>query len=399
MNLKNNAALLTVLLIVFVDILGFTIMIPLLPFYAESLGASAFTVGMLSSVYGLCSLISGPILGELSDRYGRRKILLLSQVGTCIGFIIMAMSKILWVVFLSRIIDGITAGNMTVAQAYISDVTAPKDRTRAMGMIGASFGLGFILGPAISGLLVQFGHAAPIWASAFLSFLSIVGTIFFLKDVLVPLESKNKKGVKEKLKSYLGLLNTPVLKECFSVFFIFSISFSLYMSGFALYCERALVWQGHPFTAKEVGILLSYLGIISLIIQLFIMGPLVIKLGEIKIMLLGFSSTAIALIVMGFSPVLSIFFLGISINTFGNAILRPAIAGLLSQNASPAHQGLVFGLNQTLMSVAQIICPLVSGYFLANNWTLPWCLLISGFSIIGLLVGSLASKKIHLKST
>ncbi len=394
MNFKNNGALLTVLLIVFVDILGFTIMIPLLPFYAESLGATPFVVGMLSSIYGLCSLIAGPILGDLSDRYGRRIVLLLSQIGTCIGFIILALSKTLWVVFLARIIDGITAGNMTVAQAYISDVTEPKNRTRAMGLIGASFGLGFILGPAISGVLVHYGVAAPIWASAALSFLSIVGTSLFLKDVKKPNENKKGAGAFEQLKKSFHLLNTPVLKECFILFFIFSTAFSLYMTGLALYCERALHWQGHPFTAKEVGLLLSYVGIISLCIQLFLMGYLVRKLGEVKIMLLGFFCTMIAMVIMGFAPLLSIFLVGISVNAFGNAILRPSIAGMLSKSASPAHQGLVFGLNQTLMSVAQIVCPLISGYMIEKNLTLMWALVISCVSLSGLVIGKLTSETI-----
>lgn len=395
MNFKNNGALLTVLLIVFVDVLGFTIMIPLLPFYAESLGATPFVVGMLSSIYGLCSLISGPVLGDLSDRYGRRIILLSSQIGTCIGFIILALSNTLWVVFLSRIIDGITAGNITVAQAYISDVTSPRERTAAMGMISASFGLGFILGPAISGILVHFGHAAPIWASVALSFISIIGTTLFLKDVQKNHDDKKMQRsgsrIKGQIKKYIILLNSPVLKECFLLFFIFSISFSLYISGLALYCERALVWNGHPFTTKEVGLLFSYVGVISLFIQLFLMDSFVLKLGEAKIMLLGFASSALALLVMGLAPLLSIFLVGITINTFGNAILRPAISGLLSKSASPREQGLVFGLNQTLMSIAQIICPLISGFLIGKNWILIWCLGISAISLLGFFVG----KQIH----
>ena len=402
MSIKNKGALFTILLIVFVDILGFTIMIPLLPFYAESLGASAFMVGMLSSIYGFCSLISGPVLGDLSDRYGRRKVLLISQIGTCIGFVVLALSNILWVVFLSRIIDGVTAGNLTVAQAYISDVTKPQDRTRAMGMIGASFGLGFILGPAISGVLFHYGHAAPIWASAALSFLSIIGTTLFLKDVKINqgvyVKKKMIHGFIAYLEKNIKLINTPVLKECFSVFFIFSICFSLYMSGLALYCERALVWNGHPFSAKEVGLLLSYVGVIALIIQIFFMGSLVKKLGETKIMLLGFTSTALAMSIMGLAPLLSIFLVGITINTFGNAILRPAISGMLSQSASPSHQGLVFGLNQTLMSIAQIICPILSGFLIEKEWTLAWCLTISAISIIGLVVGKMASTKMKYKN-
>lgn len=403
MNFKNNGALLTVLLIVFVDVLGFTIMIPLLPFYAESLGATPFVVGMLSSIYGLCSLISGPILGDLSDRYGRRIILLLSQIGTCVGFIVLALSNSLLIVFLSRVVDGITAGNITVAQAYISDVTSPQERTSAMGMISASFGLGFILGPAISGVLVHFGHTAPIWASVVLSFISIIGTTLFLKDVRqnddVNKIQRSENRIKEQIKKYIILLNTPVLKECFLIFFIFSMSFSLYISGLALYCERALVWNGHPFTTKEVGLLLSYVGVISLFIQLFLMGPLVLRLGEAKIMLIGFLSSALALLVMGFAPLLSIFFVGITINTFGNAILRPAISGMLSQSASPLQQGLVFGLNQTLMSIAQIICPLISGFLIEKNWILSWCLAISGISLLGFFAGKWTSVKISYQNT
>ena len=402
MSIKNKGALFTILLVVFVDILGFTIMIPLLPFYAESLGASAFTVGMLSSIYGFCSLISGPVLGDLSDRYGRKKVLLISQIGTCVGFVVLALSNTLWIVFLSRIIDGVTAGNLTVAQAYISDVTKPQDRTRAMGMIGASFGLGFILGPAISGFLVHYGHAAPIWASAALSFISIIGTTLFLKDVKITQSVYVKKKMMPAFIAYLEknmqLINTPVLKECFRVFFIFSICFSLYMSGLALYCERALLWNGHPFSAKEVGLLLSYVGAIALFIQIFFMGPLVRKLGETKIMLLGFTSTALAMSVMGLAPLLSIFLVGITINTFGNAILRPSISGMISQSASPAHQGLVFGLNQTLMSITQIICPIISGILIEKNWTLAWCLTISAFSVFGLVVGKMASLKIKFQN-
>lgn len=396
MNLKNNGALLTVLLIVFVDILGFTIMIPLLPFYAESLGATPFVVGMLSSIYGFCSLIAGPVLGDLSDRYGRKKVLLISQIGTCVGFMILAMSKVLWIVFLSRIIDGITAGNMTVAQAYISDVTEPKYRTRAMGMIGASFGLGFILGPAISGVLVHFGHAAPIWASAGLSFLSILGTTFFLTETREPSGEKKTGGAFHQLKTSFHMMKMPVLKECFVVFFIFSISFALYMSGLALYCERTLTWKGHPFTAREVGLLLSYVGIISLLIQAFLMGRLVEKWGEEKIMLVGFGSTMTALLVIGFAPVLAIFLMGITVNAFGNAILRPAITGLLSKNASPHHQGLVFGLNQTLMSIAQIVCPLVSGFLIGQQMTFAWAIIISAMSFSGLIIGRITSQRIKM---
>src|SRR5438552_7576676 len=182
----KKSPLLSIFLIVLVDVLGLTIILPLLPFYAESLGATPAVVGMLVSTYALCQLIAGPPLGHLSDRVGRRPVLLVSQIGTCVGFLILASAHSLWMVFLARVIDGLTAGNLTVAQAYISDVTEPENRAKSFGMIGIAFGLGFLVGPAVSGYLAQFSNVYPILAAAGLSFTSIMCTYFLLPPV-VPL--------------------------------------------------------------------------------------------------------------------------------------------------------------------------------------------------------------------
>src|ERR1051325_5174498 len=176
----KKSPLLSIFLIVLVDVMGLTIILPLLPFYAESLGASASVVGMLVSTYALCQLIAGPPLGQLSDHVGRRSVLLVSQIGTFIGFLMLAFARTLWLVFLARIIDGLTAGNLTVAQAYISDVTDPDNRTKSFGIIGIAFGLGFLVGPGVSGFLAQFDNTYPIFAAAGLSFTSIVCTYFLL---------------------------------------------------------------------------------------------------------------------------------------------------------------------------------------------------------------------------
>src|ERR1044071_2407094 len=161
----KKSPLLSIFLIVLVDVLGLTIILPLLPFYAESMGATPRVVGFLVSAYAICQLIAGPPLGHLSDRIGRRPVLLVSQMGTCAGFLILASAQSLWVVFLARIIDGLTAGNLTVAQAYIADVTDPSNPTKSFGIIGIAFGLGFLVGPGISGLLVRFGNRYPIFAA------------------------------------------------------------------------------------------------------------------------------------------------------------------------------------------------------------------------------------------
>src|SRR5262247_3910312 len=176
----KKSPLLSIFLIVFVDVLGLTIILPLLPFYAELLGATPRIVGLLVSAYAICQLLAGPPLGHLSDRIGRRPVLLVSQIGTCIGFLILAYAQTLWLVFLARIIDGLTAGNLTVAQAYIADVTGPENRKKAFGIIGIAFGLGFLVGPGISGFLAQFDNTYPIFAAAALSFTSILCTYFLL---------------------------------------------------------------------------------------------------------------------------------------------------------------------------------------------------------------------------
>ena len=176
----RKSPLLPIFLIVSVDVLGLTIILPLLPFYAEKFGASPAVVGLLVSTYALCQLVAGPILGRLSDHMGRRPLLLVSQLGTFIGFLILAYANALWVIFVSRIIDGLTAGNLSLAQAYISDVTKPEERAKSFALIGIAFGMGFLIGPGISGFLSQFSYQYPIFAAAALSATSILSTYFLL---------------------------------------------------------------------------------------------------------------------------------------------------------------------------------------------------------------------------
>ncbi|MCE9578195.1 MAG: MFS transporter, partial [Deltaproteobacteria bacterium] len=184
--MRTRSPLLPIFLIVLVDVLGLTIVLPLLAHYAEDFGASAVTATFISSCYAACSLISSPVLGRLSDRYGRRPLLLVSQAGTLIGFLILANANALWLVFLGRILDGVTAGNLSIAQAYISDHTAPENRTKAFGIIGIAFGIGFMFGPVVSGLLSEVSLSAPFFLAAGLSALSIFCTYTLLPRELPP---------------------------------------------------------------------------------------------------------------------------------------------------------------------------------------------------------------------
>ena len=231
----TKSPLLPIFLIVLVDILGLTIILPLLPFYAEKLGASPLIIGFLVATYAICQLIAGPPLGKLSDRVGRRPVLLVSQAGTLMGFLILGVAQALWMVFLSRVIDGLTAGNLSLAQAYISDVTEPEDRAKSFGVIGIAFGIGFLIGPALSGFLSQFGYHYPVYAAACLSATSILATYFLLPSS--PPVPESRKGTTDgpapPAGSRLGLLDwgtyarffrQPRLGELLLQFSIFAFS-------------------------------------------------------------------------------------------------------------------------------------------------------------------------------
>ena len=176
----RRSPLFPIFLIVLVDVFGLTLVIPLLAIYAEHFGATPFQATLLVSTYAVCQLVSGPILGSFSDHYGRKPVLLVSQMGTCLGFLLMARADALWIIFVSRIIDGATAGNLTTAQAYISDNTAPENRSKSFALIGIAFGVGFFIGPSVTGLLATYSLNAPIYLAAGLSLTSILCTTFLL---------------------------------------------------------------------------------------------------------------------------------------------------------------------------------------------------------------------------
>src|SRR5881409_318258 len=173
-----------IFLTIFVNLVGFGIIIPLLPFYAETFGASPVVVGLLFAVFSLCQLAAAPVLGDLSDRYGRRPVLIFSLAGTVASFVMLALAHSLTMLFLARIVDGLSGGNISTARAYVADITEAKDRARAYGLIGAAFGLGFILGPAISGILAGISYTAPIWAAAMITLAATAVAWFWLPETV-----------------------------------------------------------------------------------------------------------------------------------------------------------------------------------------------------------------------
>src|ERR1700722_7242626 len=242
-------------------------MIPLLPFYAEKLGATPFQVGCLVGAYAACQLISGPLLGPLSDSPGRKPLLLGSQLGAVIGFIITAFAPNLFILFLARMIDGATAGNLSLAQAYISDITKPEDRAKSFGVIGIAFGIGFLIGPAASGILAKSDYRYPVFAAAGLSALSILATAVLLPKAE---PAKNNEGRRLSLIAwgeYVKYFRDPRLATRLWQFLYFIFGFSMFTSGFPLFAERRLTWHGTPFGPEQTGFVYAWAGFLGILTQ------------------------------------------------------------------------------------------------------------------------------------
>lgn len=397
----RSSPLLPIFLIVLVDILGLTMLMPLLPFYAKTLGASATQVGLLLAIYALCQLVAGPPLGKLSDRFGRKPVLLVSQLGTFIGFLMLASATTLWMAFLSRMIDGLTAGNLTVAQAYISDVTKPKDRAKSFAVIGIAFGIGFLIGPAATAQIAsRFGDHYAIFAAAGLSALSILATLALLPahPVRPALEPGEDPGPDpgpaapggERLGltdwgAYLEYFKRPGLAPVLWQFFCFAVSFALYTGGFALFAAQRL-----GYGTTEVAHLMTWAGFLGVILQGGFIGRLVKLFGESKLLASGFAFMTVSCIAYGFGFSWSAMLFATTLMA-GSGTIRPVVSSLISQKAGRHEQGVVIGLTQSLSSIAQIVGPILAGVLIQNHLLYTWAFIAAGVAVMGLMIESTRS--------
>jgi MFS family permease len=384
---QERAALLPVFLIVLVDVFGMTLVIPLLAIYAETFGATPLQATLLVSVFAVCMLLSGPLIGHASDRHGRKPMLLLSQIGTFIGFIVLARATSLWMIYLSRIIDGATAGNLSIAQAYIADNTPPERRARAFGLIGIAFGTGFFVGPSLTGFLAgRFGHTAPIYLAAAMSATSILATATLLKGGGGRHAAGGDRWAGFRPSTYAQYFARPALRPLLLQFLFFMLSFSTFISGFALFAERRFEWNGRPFGPREIGYLFGFLGLLGIILQGLLIGRLVKRFGEVRLAAAGFAALALGYLSLGFvTSVVALVTVAV-VAGFGNGVLRPALTSLVTHQAGSHEQGVVLGITQSLSSIAAIGAPVVAGLLIERQMLTQWAWTSGAMAAVGLIV-------------
>jgi MFS transporter, DHA1 family, tetracycline resistance protein len=374
--------LLPIFLVVLVDVFALTLVIPLLAIYAEQFGATPLQATLLVSVFALCQLVSGPLLGRISDRVGRKPLLLVSQVGTLLGLLLMANAHSLWVLYVARVIDGSTAGNLSLAQAYIADHTEPENRAKSFGIIGIAFGLGFFLGPSVTAYLVRYGLHAPILAAAGMSLLSVVCTAAFLPHSLPSTDPRDDGPAGKRLALfewgvYRRYLQRPVLAGLLLQFFLFSFAFATFSSGFALFAERTFTWDGHPFTPREIGFLFAYAGLLGILLQGGLIGRMVKRFGEGPLVLWGFASMSAGYFLLSLIGTIGPLALAATFASFGHGVLRPTLTSLVSRRANASEQGVVLGLSQSLSSIAQVTAPPLGGWLIGHGFLGPWAMVAS----------------------
>lgn len=353
-----------IFLIIFINMLGFGIILPLLPYYVESFGAGPVTIGFLSAAYSLFQFLSAPILGELSDKFGRRPILLFSIGGTALSFGLLGIANSIPLLFLSRIIDGASGGNISTAQAYIADITSKENRTQGMGIMMAAFSLGFVLGPAVGGLLSVYGYGVPALVAGAVALVATVLTYFFLPESVSlndPLAVARKRKKFFSLRDFYDALTHPEVGMFLSVSFMMMFAFSLMQGTFALFSEHSL-----HLSAKDNGYIFAYLGLIGIIMQMFLLKRILKWMNERKAIMVSIICVAASLALIAFSTNLPMLFLAITLLAFGNGISGPVLAGLVSKKTPNDEQGNIMGVNQSIASVARLVGP-VAGTFIYSQ--------------------------------
>jgi len=360
--MKLSRAHFIVLIIQITEVLGFSLILPFLPLYARDLGATPLIVGLIPASFSLLQLFSAPIMGRLSDTYGRKPLLILSQLSTLISFIVLGFAHSLWLIFLSRAIDGLLGSNFTIAQAYLSDTSTKKNRSQIFAISGVAFSVGFLIGPAIGGYLSRFNYSLASFLAATISLITIFLTVFFLKETVT---------VKKKFKfSFNQIVDT----SAFSRYFANSTLRSKLLEFFSFVSTHA-VWTGSMplfanlkfgFGADLIGFGLAYVGFINIILRTVLFKFFISKFGENRMKIIGLFSILASFILLSLLNNPWLLLLVFTLFAFGGSFVRPVLTADISRSVSRQEQGTILGVSSSLQSIAQILGPILGGFLLTN---------------------------------
>lgn len=385
---KNNRNLLVIAVIAIVNALGYGIIIPILYTYSQKYGLNDFQNGLLFSVFSICQFISTPFIGRLSDKYGRRPLLLISLAGTAISFLMMAFAPNALFLFLARALDGITAGNLPVASAVISDTTEPKDRAKGFGIIGASFGFGFIFGPAISALTLPIGPSVPFIIAAIVTTIAIILTAILLAETNQHIGEVAKGKVFDMVRLIKAVSDENVGLTLL-VSLIYSMAFGLFIYAFQPFSVKIM-----HLTAQQISISFTMFGIVGLIAQVLIIPKVTHRLGDRKTLTLSLAAAICTFLGLFLVKVYSLFLLISVFHSLANGFINPMIQALLSKEVDAKSQGSIMGINASYMSIGLILGPILGGLLATVYIPLPF-LAGSVFALICMLISFQILKKPH----
>lgn len=340
--------LLVIFLTIFVNLVGFGIIIPLLPFYAERFGASPVIVGLLFAVFSVAQLLAAPALGDWSDRYGRRPILIFSLLGTVVSFVMLALAQTMTMLFVARIVDGLSGGNISTARAYVADVTEPKDRAKAYGLIGAAFGLGFILGPAIGGVLARWGLTVPIWAAAIITLVATVLAWLWLPETV----HRAHAGAGNPFRYLPGMFRRPRIGRMLSIDFMYWFAFSIFQTTFALFAAYRF-----GFDAPKTGYFFSAFGLLGAVVQGGFIRPVVRRLGDKTTFITGVMFAAAGLVMAALAHSIFVFTLTLIPLALGMGFGHPTVSSLVSRAGAADEQGRIQGAASAVESLGRTLGP------------------------------------------
>lgn len=376
----SKKSLLILFSVIVLDLIGFGVVIPILPFYAEHYGADSIVLGLLLSCFAAMQFLFSPFWGKLSDRIGRKNVLLITMAGSGVGLTILGLAPSLPWLFVGRILSGIFAANIGVASAYVTDVTDEANRAKGMGLIGAAFGIGFILGPALAGILSGYGYATPILVAAGLSFLNVLYTKWRLVE-----PARSAKGDTPP-QSPAALLGDPFVRRLCLANFLFTLGVNQLESIFAFF-----MMDRFHYDAAHVAYILVMMAAIMVGIQGGLIKRLVLRFGEKKLLLVGAALLGIAFLALPEIFSVGLLLLPLAVSSLGRGISQPSLLSLVSQGTAANDRGAVMGIFQASASLARVFGPAVAGLLYHRNMALPF--LLAGILMAGVFLVSLGIRK------